>query len=392
MTLAWKYCFTGWLDKGADTPEEIWKNHEGKLNYLCGQIEETKEEKKHVQFWVEFKKRLRPAGVMKIFPSASYHHERCGGTDEELNKYNTKDDTRVPGTTSWTFGETLHSRNTVQKEIVEVEAKVKDGCSEHELWDEHFALMTTRQMGIRRGMEILQAEVVEPKFALSDFTWTPITEWKTTHLFYGDADIGKTSFAIAHFKHPFFCTELDNLKNFSKSLHDGIVFDDLTESFGDLSDDVVIHLLDVDHPRQIKCRYFNATIPSGTRKIITTVKDPSYVFGELPAIARRITIHRLCGQQRGTAAEPIPPAGADAKQDLLPNRVRERDDGRDTSVPQLTVPPHGEEEWTPMSTMNPAKRKKFRDMATWERPMMHDDDDEEVEGWTDTEDDEPDMI
>ncbi len=395
MTLAWKYCLTGWLDKGADKVPLIWQKHSDKLNYIAGQIEETKEERSHVQFWVEFKKRLRPYGVKKIFPSAQYHHERIRGTDIENDAYVKKDDSRKPGPENgpWFFGETKHSRNASKKEILEIRDKVIDGCSERELWLDHYAIMSVRQRSIRRSIEVLQTEPIIKKFELDDFKWAPITDWSTTHVFAGDSDIGKTSFAIAHFQNPFFCTDLDNIKFFNKSIHDGIIFDDLLQSFSMLTDDVLIHFVDIDHPRQIKCRFHNGTIPANTHKIITTNKDATLVFNEVPAIARRTTIHQLRGKQ---TTSDIPPASQDSGPDMDNDRRRSRSpqrgdmpDPEQRQFPRLSVIPEGEEEWEPMSTMNPPKRAKFPDMSEWNLRMEQDDDEDGFNNdWTDTEEDE----
>lgn len=301
--LAYKYCLTGWRDKGAKMLPDVWNEHKSKLNYLCGQVEQTAAGKMHTQFWVEFKERKRPSAVKKLFPADQYHHERIRGTDAENNKYCTKESTRIDG--PWTFGETLHSRNKAQKEAEEVTDKVADGASEKQLWQEHPVYMVRSHTGIRRMIEVIQAEVVKPKFTLNEFTWQAITDWSTSHVFQGDSGIGKTSFAIAHFETPFFCRDLDNLKNFSPTTHDGIVFDDLADALSEVNDDVMVHLLDIDHPSQIKCRYNNATIPSGTRKIFTTNKDAALVFGRTPQIDRRVTIHRLVGKQRKTNTVPV---------------------------------------------------------------------------------------
>lgn len=309
--LAYKYCFTGWIDKGALTVDDVWHKYAHELNYICGQTEQTISGKKHSQFWVEFKTRKRPAGVKKIFSPDMYHHERIRGSDEENNKYCTKQESRIDG--PWQWGETKHSRQAAIKEAVEVTDKVSDGASERSLWEQHPVYMVRCHNGVRRMIEVIQAEIVRPKFTLAEFSWQAITNWGTTHVFQGDSGIGKTSFAIAHFENPFFCRELDNLRNFNAAAHDGIVFDDLADKLLELNDDVLVHLLDVDHPSQIKCRYNNATIPSNTRKIFTTTKDAGAVFGRTPQVLRRVTIHKLEGKQSNRAAIDNDPIDEDEK-------------------------------------------------------------------------------
>lgn len=105
---------------------------------------------------------------------------------------------------------------------------------------------------------------------------------------HGDSNTGKTQWAKAHFEHPLVCSDTDDLKNFIEGYHDGIVFDDM--SFSHWPRESIIHLLDWDEDRSIRCRNTNALIPRHTYKIFTSNKMEADVFGPLEeAKCRRIT-------------------------------------------------------------------------------------------------------
>lgn len=114
------------------------------------------------------------------------------------------------------------------------------------------------------------------------------TDFKNLY-FFGGTGIGKTEFAIAHFERPLIVSEFDNIRDYNDRLYDGIIFDDM--SFTQLSRESTLHLLDWNHPRQIRCRNFNAKIPPRTKKIFTSNFLPVDIFrpGALddPAIKRR---------------------------------------------------------------------------------------------------------
>lgn len=70
---------------------------------------------------------------------------------------------------------------------------------------------------------------------------------------------------------------VDDLKQFDKECHDGIVFDDM--SFENWPAGSVIHLVDLEHDAPIHCRYNNVVIPAGTPRMFTSNK-PEIFWGE----------------------------------------------------------------------------------------------------------------
>ena len=115
--------------------------------------------------------------------------------------------------------------------------------------------------------------------------WILKCDFKYNLYLWGPTNTGKTQWAAAQFERPLIVSAMDRLREFNKDEHDGIVFDDM--SFKHLPRETQIHLLDYQTDRDIYCRYTNATIPAGTRKIFTSNKPFCEVFLNDPAIRRR---------------------------------------------------------------------------------------------------------
>ncbi len=130
-------------------------------------------------------------------------------------------------------------------------------------------------------------------------------------ILWGESQIGKTQFALAHFKTPLMISHMDRLTTFDPRVHDGIVFDDM--SFTHLHQEAQIHLVDINNTRDIHVRYLCAHIPRKTKKIFTTNKDQGRIFDtDYPAIANRLQILECEGnhsdkkrQRVGCVGNPI---------------------------------------------------------------------------------------
>lgn len=172
------------------------------------------------------------------------------------------------------------------KEAIE---SAKRGASAAEMWKEHPVAMVRYSKGLLQYREEIHRAPVLAMFTLADFpNWTPITDWSRAHILWGPARIGKTQFALAHFTNPCFVSHLDDLKKLDNS-HDGIVFDDM--DFNHLPRNSQIHLVDREQPRSIHCRFVNAVIPAGIRKIFTCNNRGGRIFDlDDAAICGRVTV------------------------------------------------------------------------------------------------------
>jgi len=82
-----------------------------------------------------------------------------------------------------------------------------------------------------------------------------------------------------------FVTHMDDLLKFDAGQHEGIIFDDM--SFLHLHREGQIHLVDVEQPRSIHCRYSAANIPANTPKIVTTNNEGGKVVDLFDAAIKR---------------------------------------------------------------------------------------------------------
>jgi len=169
---------------------------------------------------------------------------------------------------------------------------INGGCTLNNLWTEHQNAMVI----FGRNLELLwnkqNITIVKAKFELKDFTFKPIIDWNTSHIFWGASGIGKTQFALAHFNKPLLVSHIDDLKTYNPEIHDGVVFDDM--SFTHYPRTGQIHLLDIDQPRSIHIRYSTINIPANTKKIFTTNEEGGFIFLlEDEAIKRRVTVTRI---------------------------------------------------------------------------------------------------
>ncbi len=92
-----------------------------------------------------------------------------------------------------------------------------------------------------------------------------------TIILYGPTSVGKTTFAVAHFKNPLFVCDMDDLKNLDEGSHDGIVFDDM--SFMHIPRDPQVHIVDQRRRNSIRIRFVTCSIPRKFPKIITTNRE-----------------------------------------------------------------------------------------------------------------------
>lgn len=128
------------------------------------------------------------------------------------------------------------------------------------------------------------------KFTADQFTRPLETDFSKALFFWGPTQCGKTNYALAHFENPLLVSKVDKLRDVNWENHDGIVFDDC--SFRHWPGDSIIHILDVDMEREIPCRYKDATIPAGMRRIFThnerdIFDGPLVGQNQKDAIARR---------------------------------------------------------------------------------------------------------
>lgn len=176
-----------------------------------------------------------------------------------------------------------------RSDLCECVDKAAAGATMMELYQAHPGTMVRYSRGIREAAAALRPPERVGNFALTDFIWTPYEDWSRCLLLCGPPDIGKTEWAAAHFSNPLLVSQLDQLLDYDKDRHDGIIFDDIDFRSTDKVNNrtLQICLTDNSMPRGIPgVRYRTPVIPKGTKKIFTC--NTWCLDIEDGAIARRV--------------------------------------------------------------------------------------------------------
>lgn len=132
-----------------------------------------------------------------------------------------------------------------------------------------------------------------PTYDTTHYTFDNFVEGPTdlskAVLLFGPSGIGKTHFALAHFKKPLMVSHVEQLQKYVD--HDGIVFDDMDFRHAIFSQ--VLALIDMEFSRPVHMRYVTASIPKGIPRIFTHNTEnifdiPGLDSEQYAAIERRI--------------------------------------------------------------------------------------------------------
>lgn len=244
--------------------------------------------RKHLQAYWETKTKRTRQGMKKILLNKQWHLEAksADSTIEECQTYSKKEGDFVE------FG--VPMVQGARTDIARMQADILNGMLLPEIAHKYCGLFLRYRANIQAYMKLMN-RTTELKYSLENFAlrgWT-VTMMDRSLILWGAPGIGKTEFAKALIgKNYLWVRHLDGLKNYDASFHTGIVFDDL--SFLHLPREAQIHLVDWDNESEIHLRFYNATIPAGTRKVFTTNVSGGRIFNlEDGAIHRRVQIEHL---------------------------------------------------------------------------------------------------
>lgn len=253
------YCFT------LNNPKYLIDLNHPQIRYGIYSEEIGEHGNHHFQGYVELSDPQRFTWFKKNIPGMEEaHFEKRHGTRDQARDYcrKTDDPTFIDG--PYEFGEWEAGGQGARNDIPQVLADIKSGISMVDIAETH----PRAWVQYRNSFDAYQ-RLIEPddtaSYDLSRFRHPPLVLDRPI-LLHGPSGIGKTQFALAHFKQPLLVTHIDDLKKLS-SRHDGIVFDDL--SFKHMPPETVIHLLDYDTASSIHCRNTNARIPKKMNRIFT---------------------------------------------------------------------------------------------------------------------------
>lgn len=256
------YCFT--LFGNSDKLDQMKDGLPEDLTYLIWQVEKCPETGRiHRQGYVQFARKCR--GIKKLQDLIGPCNVSVArGSLEQNRAYCTKEASRTEG--PWEVGtpKTAGQRS----DLASFRDAIKSGKSEKRLLEDHPNEFFKYYRSIPY-IRSLTREVMPPKYKLTDYNHEPV-DLSIAWLFVGKSGMGKTHFALAHFKNPLLVTHLDQLGHLTSD-HDGIVIDDL--DFRHCPFPQIVNLLDMETDRHVHIRYQTALIPAGTKRIFTSNRD-----------------------------------------------------------------------------------------------------------------------
>lgn len=258
----------------------------GEITYLLGGREICPSTgTPHIQGYLELKTKRTLAGLKTLLSCQRVNLQISRGTSEQNKEYCFKD-----GNILWELGNPM--RQGKRSDLDDCLDDVRDGMSLRELWINHTSVMVRCEQGIKRAMTMLKAPEIRSTFMLSSFRWDFDQDYSKSVIFWGNAGIGKTSYALALMPSALVVSHIDDLLDFDPTVNEGIIFDDM--DFKHMPRTAQIHIVDNDLERSIHCRYQRAKIPAKTKKIFTTNEfDGRVVLTDDPAIKRRVRIIKL---------------------------------------------------------------------------------------------------
>lgn len=279
-----RWCYTSFLDRN----DPLFPDAECRYRIEGIEVCPTTN-RRHIQGFVLFNKNYRFAALKKLYPSgvrfafchgSPFQNFRYCSKEGNFSEYGTrpKDDSSKKTTDSnRAYREALEAPTvSLGMEIIR-QQRPRDYCLYYD--------------AIERSLKRSKKAPFEHVYSSDDFCIGLQVLGQNSLLLSGRSGIGKTHYALAHFKCPLLVSHIDDLKKLSPD-HDGIVFDDM--SFKHMPIEGVIHLVDYELERSIHCRYGTITIPAHTHKIFThNTLNPFYNEGmvnsdQREAIERRV--------------------------------------------------------------------------------------------------------
>ncbi len=140
--------------------------------------------------------------------------------------------------------------------------------------------------GLKECVEQYAPKKQRVVYELSSFKFHPVVFTPGySYILYGPSGVGKTSYMRSLLPTALFVSHMDDLGRFEATVHEAIVFDDM--SFTHLPRTAQIHIVDFDDDRSLHIRYKTAFIPAGTRKFFTSNFEDIFDLADA-AIARRV--------------------------------------------------------------------------------------------------------
>lgn len=235
----------------------------------------------HLQTYIEFSTKRRFTVVKRLLGGVRVAIRKK--TAKQASDYCKKDGDFEE------FGCLSDQRQGKRNDLSEAANAIKNGATKRSIAQAFPEMFIKFHKGIGELIEVLKEKKEPCEF--TEKKWNLVIDWTKTQIFKGTSGCGKTTLALQELPNALFITHLDELRLFDPDTHDGIIVDE--GNFKHLPRETQIHFMDNAQSRSIHIRYTYASIPRGTKKIITTNLPKEQILIIDPAIERRIQWHEL---------------------------------------------------------------------------------------------------
>lgn len=252
----------------------------------------------HLQGYVEFLTKISDSQCRTLLGArvALTFPVRANSEAQVLYCSKTRPEDTVPNEVFHSFGEPAQANQGKRNDLTELKDIIDDGGTMLDCYEQNFGSTVRYSAGLEKYKRLKMIRISEPTYALESFpqTWreAPL-DFSKAVILWGPPGAGKTHFALTILSKCLMVSHMDDLQSFDPLRHEGILFDDMDFNHYPIS--AQIHLCDVAMTRSIHCRFFNAVIPSGTKRIFTTNVQSGLIFNMDAnfGVKRRCDVHFL---------------------------------------------------------------------------------------------------
>lgn len=285
-------------------PEKVEKLKEIKeLKYCIGQWEIGDQGTKHFQCAFGFNITKRVSTVINLIQEERIEHTR--DVDKAI-KYCTKEEGRIGDIISW--GEIPRKKKDDSNELLSQAVKmgtVDDALECVKEKDAYFYMMHKKQLVNYFTEELWKGD--EALYKPEDFNIPLKKDFSKTLVFIGPTGIGKTQYALAHFKEPLHVRDKVDYARYTTRT-DGIVMDDInTAGWNALT---FLKLIEIETAVSQDIKYGSIRIEANTPRIICCNSEellwPKDMAPETKAACmRRLKIYHLNEKLYGERTNPV---------------------------------------------------------------------------------------